>query len=143
NADIFAEILESAGLPIPPGIQGQPFDKVDHQIFSEVYRVPAEAKKWPDRYNHDLKAVFPGSPGSLKLILSSRDDYQLFNLAVDPRETTRLIDPWKYNDIKAAFEIFLESLQPLIEKFKQRKTKTTKKLDKETLKRLRTLGYVD
>jgi len=51
NIDIFAELISFLEINPPMDIQGQPFNRVNHYIFSEVKKVPALATRWPKRYN--------------------------------------------------------------------------------------------
>ncbi len=143
NSDIFAEILKVAGIVIPKDIYGQAFDEVNHKIFSEAYRVPASAKKWPERYDDDLKAIISKNHVSRKLIHSEKGKHELFDVAMDPQEKQNLMDSEKTQQILEEFKQFMSTLIPLQLEYKKKKSAPPPQLDKDTMDRLRTLGYVD
>jgi len=139
NTDIFAELLLQAGISIPSNIQGQPLSEVTHPIISEVERCPIGAAIKPDRYDHDLKALYSKQIAGFKLIQSSDGRKELYHIKNDPTERNNILDFQKIEIIEKELSKYLASLQKL------RATKQTykyKKLDGATIERLRALGYL-
>jgi len=93
TVDIMPEVLSYIGADIPEQVQGQPFEKANHEIVAELFQQVhnAHAKSNPRRYYRDLKAIF-GSVGadSLKYIWSSDYKSELFDLKSDPGEVTNI-----------------------------------------------------
>jgi arylsulfatase A-like enzyme len=143
NIDIFAEILSRAGIGLPQGTVGQPFDKVVHPILSEVYRIPASAAKWPEKFSHDLKALFSKTHEYHKLIYSEKGHRELFDILTDPRENNPLGNPDIENTLVKELINLLEQFNPLRKHLRKKIRKARKKLDKASMERLKTLGYVD
>jgi len=145
NSDIFAEILEQAGIALPPDIMGQPFAMVDHLIFSEAERNPKWAKKWSVKYKykHNLKAIYSKVFNHLKLIHSDNGKNELYDICMDSGEKNKLIDSNKTATILGELENYLGALNALREKFLKKQPSRQKKLDLETLNRLRALGYLN
>lgn len=139
NTDIFAELLQQAGIIIPSNIQGQPFSEVTHPIISEVERPLRGAAMWPDRYDRDLKALYSEQIAGFKLIQSSDGRKELYNVKNDPTELNNIFDAQKVEIIEIELNKYLASLQEL-RAAKQRYEH--KKLDKATIERLRALGYI-
>ncbi len=89
TVDVMPEILSYLGVDIPNGVQGQPFDIVDHAIIAELFEQKhnSKAKRNPGRYYRDLKAIFSIQKKDLvKYIWASNGKSELFNLKTDPKE---------------------------------------------------------
>jgi hypothetical protein len=80
--DLFALILDQAGIETPPGIQGQIPGRITHPIFTE--ESPAFAG------DEALRALYDGSE---KLLWGSGGTRQLYDLASDPLQRDNL---WSY-----------------------------------------------
>jgi arylsulfatase A-like enzyme len=138
NIDVFAEILGCVGLPLPPYIQGQPFDKVDHPVFSEVYLSPCLSEKKLLTYAQNLRSIFSRELDFFKLIRSNKGERELYNIAIDPGEKNKIDDPDRIKIVESELDHYLDSLT----KYMKKRTHKSKKLSKETLDRLRSLGYI-
>lgn len=145
DIDIFAEILDQAGIILQPDIKGQTFEKVVHPIFSEVYKIPSYAEKWPLIYNQDLKTIFLRDWDSCKLIQSDRDsgNNEFYNIKIDPGEKNKLINSERIKIVKNELNNYIISLEKIRKKILEKRINQTKKLDKATIDRLRTLGYIE
>jgi len=139
--DLMPEILKVCGLPIPDEVQGQPVDKVKHEIIAEVFEQKnnAHAKLNPGRYYRDLKAIYSNDAENLKYIQSSNGSSELYDLNSDPEELNNLIaqQPEKAQELEARLANWLASFEPIIDE-KPTETTDTKKL----MDRLRALGYI-
>jgi len=133
--------LNIAGVQIPEGVQGQPFDKANHPIVSEVRRFPEAAERFPERYDQDLEAIIPIEDPQLKLIKSTKGRTELYNRVEDPDELYDIKDDIKKREILQKLNHYLLGLNPIRQKYEALK-KTPKKLDEATKERLRALGYI-
>jgi len=139
DIDIFAELLEQAGIILPSYIQGQPFNVAEHAIFSEVFTIPSYAHKWPDRYGRDLKAILSKKFPDYKLIRGSDGTKELYNIRCDPEELRNISNPLELKVINEEFNEHIDSMK----KFKEiTKSMIKKKLDEAEKERLRSLGYI-
>jgi arylsulfatase A-like enzyme len=88
--DLFPTILEEAGVPIPPGIDGRsllgaPADP-DREMLSETFG-NALAGRWQPRLGSATRAIFEGD---LKLIVPTVGSREAYDLAGDPGEARNL-----------------------------------------------------
>ncbi len=140
--DIMPEILTHLGLDIPPQVQGQPIDSVDHPVIAELFQQQhnAHAKRSPGRYYRDLKAIFGNvDRDSLKYIWASNDQSELFDLKADPYELQNIIkqNPAAADSLQQKLKSWSSSFQPI------ETNGTTRHTDRKELeKRLRSLGYI-
>lgn len=141
NIDVMPEILSVAGLPVPEGVQGQPFAEVSHEIIAELFEQKnnAHARMNPQRYYRDLRAIYSNDAGNLKYIYSSNGDGELFDLDADPAEIKNLAEtmPDKVKALEARLESRLNSFEPVRDEDAREITSTDKLME-----RLRALGYV-
>lgn len=143
NSDIFAEILEQAGVVLPLEIVGQPFAKADHPIFAEVDPNPGFAIKWPTRYKQNLQAIYSKVFDHFKLIQSDNGKNEVYDISTDHGEKRKLIDSHITKTILAELENYLVTLNDLRVKLLKKQPSLKKNLDPESLNRLRALGYLN
>lgn len=139
DIDIFAELLIQASIILPSHIQGQPFNEVEHSIFSEVIRPPSSAQKWPNRYGRDLRALFSKKLQGFKLICGSDGTKEVYNIRNDPEELRNISDPMKLKVFNGELNEFIDSMKISKEIMK---SIIKKKLDEAEKERLRSLGYI-
>jgi arylsulfatase A-like enzyme len=114
NSDIFAEILEQAGIEMPPDIVGQPLARVDHMIFSEMKCNDTNwGQKWPNRYKYNLQAIYSKVFNHFKLIHSDAGEDELYDIGTDSKEMLNLLDPIKKIIIQDELNKYLSTLNPL------------------------------
>jgi arylsulfatase A-like enzyme len=134
SVDVFATILEGAGLEIPPGTAGRP-------LLSPVQPRPVFAEHFPferlarrdSAYAYVERAVVEDAR---KLIRSSRGKRELFDLASDPDElvSVAVSDSVTAARLDGELERWLESTAPAVV--------DSVSLDADAEERLRALGYV-
>jgi len=105
--DIMPTLLEMAEIPVPAQVQGDSLiplildDQVegDHYAYSETF--------YP-RYHYGWSELTSYQNGRYKLIIAPR--LELYDLSLDPEETTNLIDaePAMARDIKSLADRFIE-----------------------------------
>jgi arylsulfatase A-like enzyme len=133
--DIVPTVLQRVALPQPAALQGrdlQSLPATPRPIISEAY--PREAfQGLGTRYQHVSRAIFQGR---FKLIASSADDLELYDLGVDPKETRNLekTQTQEGDELKARLAAWLSAASP-----QEGGAPVT---DPETLERLRSLGYI-
>lgn len=138
DIDVFAEILHQVGIELPENIPGQPLDRVGHAIFSEIKKSLFFARHWPSRYGCSIKSIFSRQYSNLKLITYGREKAELYDIFRDPGEMNPLADKTKISLVEKELMTYLAHL----EKNRKIRANTPEKLDEETRKRLRTLGYI-
>lgn len=143
NSDVFAEILEQAGVALPPAIVGQPLARAEHPVFSEVKPIPEYALKWPARYKQNLQAVYSRAMDQYKLIRSDNEKNELYDIHADGEEKNKIIDASKTRTILDELEKFLAVLNSRRVEFLKKQSSRQGKLDPDTTRRLRTLGYLN
>ena len=124
--DLFALILDQAGIETPPGIQGQLPGRITHPILTE--ESPAFAG------DEALRAFYDGSE---KLLWGSSGTRQLYDLANDPKEQRDLASerPARMVELEAALQRRVATL-PAPSAFE-----AAGAVDRETQEALRALGY--
>lgn len=137
--DIMPTLLETAGLPAPPGMQGRSL----LAALAEPGTAPS-APTFSERRDPD-EVAFSSTviDGPWKLIEeTSRGRPLLFNLAADPGETLSLDgdNPRIIEGLRARLTAWRKDNQALYERIRP---EDTTPLDPETEERLRSLGYVD
>jgi len=143
NSDVFAEILEQAGIELPPAIVGQPFAKTDHPIFAEVNCDPDLVKKWPARYNQNLQAIYSKVFNHYELIHSDNGKNELYDISTDGGKKNEMIDSNKTETILGELEKYLAVLNTLRVKLLKKQPPRQGGLDPDTVRRLRALGYLN
>jgi len=126
--DLFALILDQAGVETPPGIQGQLPGRITHPIFTE--ESPAFAG------DEALRALYEGSE---KLLWGSGGTRELYDLASDPQEQRDLARerPARVAALEAALQRRVATL-PAPSAFE-----AAGAVDRETQQALRALGYAE
>ncbi len=126
--DLFALVLDQAGVAVPPGVQGQKPGEIKHPILTE--ESPAFAG------DEALRAYYDGS---LKLLSGSNGTRRLYDLASDPHEQHDLAAerPARVAELEAALQRTIASL-PAPSGFDAAGT-----VDRETQDALRALGYAE
>ena len=127
--DILPMILKRLGIPRPPGIQGGLPHDPGHPVVAEVYPLPFSSP------NGHWRALLHGN---YKFLWNSKGKHQLFNLEVDPGEKRNLIDqePGRAKSMETYLLKYLASLPP------PGAAGPPTPLDEETLRALKSLGYV-
>jgi hypothetical protein len=127
--DVLPAITEMAGIPPPPGIQGDPPSHVKHPIIAEVYPLPPFATTGESRAIIELP---------YKLLWNSKAGRSLFNIQDDPGETRNLLESEgpRAERMLGRLKAYLERLPRPGAAGPQRT------LDKETQESLKSLGYV-
>jgi hypothetical protein len=129
------KILAILGEPTPPEVQGSPWGAGRDYILSELFCKPGalhEPAEWPDHFRRDRVAVVVGNH---KLIRSSHDPDEVYDLAADSAELHPLSDP-DPEFLRRAEEIIGERNKRLVEGL------SANPEDKTLLEKLRSLGYV-
>lgn len=151
--DIFPTVLSAVGLKKKNFFfQGVDLTKIrrgDRLIFSEYYYPKQVLQKYPphirqgpklEKYRRRIRAVIDGG---YKLIWGSDGAHQLYNLKESPDEKRNLIqDEEKQQKVK----IMMKKLEMLKKKYKMNLVEMNRqrkeKMDEETLKALKSLGYI-
>jgi len=126
--DVFPTILNMIAVPIPDDVQGTSLTKdTEHDIISENYN------DWGKR---DIISLVKDN---YKFILSTDGSHELYNLEKDPGEINNLIDKESeiYESLKNELLLWKKSIkEKIIDK------KYLPKMDSETIRKLRALGYI-
>ena len=85
--DILPTVLDTVGIDVPAGVQGEPLLQVARTNFAEEHINPEFVAVYGNVYNRALRVVYDGS---YKLITTSRGEKLLFDLARDPTEQQNL-----------------------------------------------------
>lgn len=133
SVDVFAGILEYAGLPLPAAGDGLPWGRGRSHAFAWAYVHQAFARLGITRLTRELVAV---ERDRWKLIRSSTGEIELFDLRRDPGETRNLASV--ETERRAELLSALESLQDA-EVREERVIETSP----QELQKLRALGYVN
>jgi arylsulfatase A-like enzyme len=146
--DIFATALEVAGVPVPPGLDGEPLPRDpakarhDREIDSEYYRplmslgllskYIAERNRLECLANHRLASV---QQGGRKVIMSSEYKALRYDLARDPEERSPLPPPTAPDPLVGAAVKILGQME-------ESKTLPPPELEPALYEALHSLGYV-
>jgi arylsulfatase A-like enzyme len=134
HVDLMSTVLETLGRPLPPGLQGRPLSSPRSE--SDVVYGEAHAIGDHDR-NARLRGVRRAAfTTSAKLILWSGGPPEFYNLAADPGESQNRYDA--KDPAVASLEASLTAWTAAIPKQLSKPTK----LDKESVDRIRSLGYI-
>lgn len=151
--DIFPTVLSAVGLKKKDfffqGIDLTKNRSADRLIFSEYYYPKQVLKKYPahirqgqklEKYRRRLRAVIDGD---YKLIWGSDGVHQLYNIKESPDEKKNLVQN-KNNQEK--LKRMLKKLNELKNKYEmnlvEMNRKRKKEMDEETLRELKSLGYI-
>ena len=133
--DFVPTILTILGEPIPPEVQGSAWGAGRDYVLSELFCKPGalqEPDEWPDHFRRDRVAVVIDNH---KLIRSTHDPDEVYDLEADPAELQPLTDP-DPEFLRRAEEVIAERNKRLVEGL------SADPEDKKLLERLRSLGYV-
>ncbi|MBI3666938.1 MAG: sulfatase [Acidobacteria bacterium] len=134
--DIMPTALDVLGLEIPKDIDGQSLRKQNEGsskiVISESFPEAGLIASHP-RFHRVERALFAGS---LKFIYSTAGKRELYDLSQDPNETTNLYSAKRgvSREMEAKLNEWLRGVRA--------EYPTPSQLDKETLDRLRSLGYL-
>jgi arylsulfatase A-like enzyme len=131
----FATILRQH---VPPHVQGTPWGTGREFALSEVFCKACRREfggrgQWPDSLRRDLVAV---TVDDQKLIRSTRDPDEVYDLRNDPGEAEPLAAP-KADFLQRVETVIAERNQRLVNRLTDKAP-----FDKKLLERLRSLGYV-
>ncbi|MFO0981350.1 MAG: hypothetical protein U1E76_06275 [Planctomycetota bacterium] len=128
--DVFAALLDSAGLSVPDDIQGQALTAVTHPIVAEVY---------PLEFASDLGDFRCLIEMPFKYVWNSKGRHQLFDLRADPHELEDRLgdDRERARRMGAKLAAYLGSLD------RSFKDDPERAIDEETRRALEALGYLD
>ena len=135
--DLMPTVLEMLNIPAPDGVQGKslltPGDLSSRIVITQSFPLHFRKGQHPrlDSVHH---AVFLDS---MKLIESTTGKREFYDLSNDPNESSDLYDP-----ANKQATMLKKKLDSWLSTSERRKTKGAVKLDKQTLDRLRSLGYI-
>jgi arylsulfatase len=127
--DVLPMILDRLELPVPPSVQGGVPPDTGHPIVAEVHPLPFSS---PDgEWRAILHAPY-------KYVWNSQGNHRLFNLENDPKESVNLLETEveKAARLESALVRYLAALPPPGD------AGAPAEVDEETLRALRSLGYV-
>jgi arylsulfatase A-like enzyme len=136
NHTLFGSILKAAALPRPDWATPLPETDEEREIMLEVHRSDANVRIGGEFFDRDLYSIVE-SP--FKLIRSSRDDVELFDLSNDPEELNNLksSNPEVARHLDAQLSALLEERPPLYPE------PENLELSEETRESLRAMGYIE
>ncbi len=107
--DVLPTVLAALGLPVPDGVQGEPVQRVTHEIVAEEHINPEFVAQFGDVYNRALRVYYDGP---YKLISTSRGDRFLYDLANDPQEDQNLAerDPKRVVEMEQRLETMMSHM---------------------------------
>ena len=115
-------------------LDGAPFEKRNINPLAELYVNPYYHKEFGERFGDILRAKYQGP---FKLIVSSSQDHELYNLEEDSQELKNVADafPDIQDQILKQIEKALRGEQIFEDHYDA--------IDDETRKKLKSLGYLD
>jgi arylsulfatase A-like enzyme len=135
SVDVLPTVLDVAGIRLTSDVQGESLRTMnpdqDRAVFSESF--PDNLSRLRRRSDVVQRALYQGNR---KLIVSSTGQAELYNLSQDATELQNLYSP----DDPAA-RLLSSAMESWIQRIPRVKPRD-KKLDRQTVDRLRSLGYV-
>ncbi len=134
--DLMPTILDVLGCEIPENVQGQSLLQLEpgkpRNVISESFP-DANLLRWHKRFHRIERAIFSGT---LKFISSTSGKRELYDLPNDPNEKMNLYKPddGKSIELETRLNEWLKTVPA--------ESDSAAKLDKETLDRLKSLGYI-
>lgn len=129
--DIVPLVLDRAGLPLPPEVQGRPPSEAgERTLFAEVYPDPRSVAVGQWRALYD---------GSYKFVWNSNGSHALYDLERDPEESRNLLErePERARELRARLERFVAGLpEPAV-------AGPEIEVDAETREALKAMGYLE
>jgi arylsulfatase A-like enzyme len=132
--DILPSVLRAAGIETPGNVQGRALQGLDAGPLGPVFSESFAHSGYGDRFERIERAIVDGG---MKLVVSTRGTRELYDLSADPGETHDLFRP---DDPRA--QGLLTSLDRWLRAI-PRPAEDLPRLDRETIRRLRALGYVN
>jgi len=134
--DLFPTLLEEAGAPIPPGIDGRSLlgaaPDPDREVLSETFG-NSLAGRWQPHLGSASRAIYQGD---LKLIVPTLGNREAFDLVGDPAETRNLYrSEARWRDLEQHLDRWLREAASSA-------GGTRRALDAETAAALKALGYL-
>ena len=133
--DLMPTILDVTGTPAPAGLQGQSLRKV-----AEARAEPVMSESFPDHLSELRRRTDNGAralyQGNWKFIGATNGQKELYDLSRDPNELHNL-----YNPEDAVSRQLSDALDKVTRAIPSRRF-APKQVDRDTLERLRSLGYV-
>ena len=134
GVDVMPTVLEVAGIGIPANLQGQSLRKLSGDtpelVVSESF--PDRLSRLRGRSDSAQRAIYQG-PWKF---ISTAEQKELYNLSLDPGEMQNL-----YDSKDPLARRLTEELDEWIQEIPRRRT-PAESLDRETMERLRSLGYI-
>src|SRR5581483_3290060 len=136
HVDLMPTILDVLGYPMPKPTQGRSLRGINgtaaRQVISESYSSSLFATWVPKRFDRVERALYSGP---IKFISSSVGKRELYDLSKDPAEQHNLFNPADplTQTLRTGLENWVHNTRTLASRTK---------LDKRTMDRLRSLGYV-
>ena len=136
NHRVFASVLAAAGLDLPEHADVRALDEDAEDVVLQVQRSESNIRLFGEFFARDLRAIFAWP---YKLIVSSRDEPELYHLERDPEELDDLFatEPERARQLSAALEA-VEGRRPALFTAEDRA-----ELRPETAEALKKLGYLD
>jgi arylsulfatase A-like enzyme len=128
--DILPTICERLNLSLPSGVQGTSLENMAHPVIAEVYPYGFNSE------DGDWQVIYDGDH---KLAWNSKGSHKLFNLRTDPAENYNVLErePELAQSLMKKLKDYLGSL-PKPPKIDQGDIQ----IDEETLRTLKSMGYV-
>jgi arylsulfatase A-like enzyme len=134
--DLMPTILDLVDHEVPAGVQGKSLLKLEHtserEVVSESFATGSRRNMHP-RFRRVERAIFLDP---FKFISSTNGKRELYDLSKDPHEQHNLYKPDDpvSQELEAKLDEWVKSIRP--------HPSQPAKLDRETLDRLKSLGYI-
>jgi arylsulfatase A-like enzyme len=132
--DLMPTVLSAVGLETPGGVQGEPLQRLGDPAARPVFSESFAHEGYKGRFERLERAIV--AKGT-KLVVSTRGRRELYDLANDPGETRNLFraDDSRAQDLLARLTEWVSAIPP--------RGTDAPQLELDTLRRLRSLGYVN
>ncbi len=81
--DLAPTVLTTLRMPLPRGAEARSFDDAAHDVVAELYPHQGRVEHYGERFDRHLTAIYDGDN---KLIMSTKGEPEVYDLASDPRE---------------------------------------------------------
>jgi arylsulfatase A-like enzyme len=132
SVDLFPLVLAHTGIPVPERMDGALWGRQDGEARAWAYIHPGAARIWPQRFEREMRSI---ERGGLKLIASSLGPMELYDIGADPAEARDLA-----KTSLALGSALLEALRA--PERRAPRPAPSEQDDGETMRKLRSLGYV-
>lgn len=134
--DVMPTLLKELDLSAPSGVQGEVLSEVGHPIVIESHTIPGNATMYGNEPGDWLSLI---ERDGKKVVWNSEGHHKLFDLAADPDEQRNLM-----NENPELFMTLTGKLQTYLAEIPQpEESAEPAQIDPETLKALKSLGYVE